>query len=108
MDQTGALKYDVVSVETSGELDRSRLNLPLSLSSLLPSPLSSAPAPPSPSEPDSGKLRNIDCHILEKYSHFENLSKSYDLNRLYVSLYQQNSVMMKKMEKVKFSIINCL
>ncbi|XP_026324039.1 rab GTPase-activating protein 1-like [Hyposmocoma kahamanoa] len=53
VDQTGVLKYDVVNVETSGELDRSRLNLPLSLSSLLPSPLSSAPAPPSPSEPDS-------------------------------------------------------
>ncbi|KAI5633463.1 rab-GTPase-TBC domain-containing protein [Phthorimaea operculella] len=47
------LQYEVSSIETSGELDRSRLNLPLSLSSLLPSPLSSAPAPPSPSEPDS-------------------------------------------------------
>ncbi|XP_045456212.1 rab GTPase-activating protein 1-like [Melitaea cinxia] len=53
VDSLGQLQYEVASVETSGELDRSRLNLPLSLSSLLPSPLSSAPAPPSPSEPDS-------------------------------------------------------
>ncbi|KAL0850479.1 hypothetical protein ABMA28_012274 [Loxostege sticticalis] len=53
VDALGQLQYEVASVETSGELDRSRLNLPLSLSSLLPSPLSSAPAPPSPSEPDS-------------------------------------------------------
>ncbi|GBP27822.1 Rab GTPase-activating protein 1 [Eumeta japonica] len=52
-DPNGQLQYEVASAETSGELDRSRLNLPLSLSSLLPSPLSSAPAPPSPSEPDS-------------------------------------------------------
>ncbi|XP_013183396.1 rab GTPase-activating protein 1-like isoform X2 [Amyelois transitella] len=53
VDEYGQLQYEVTNVETSGELDRSRLNLPLSLSSLLPSPLSSAPAPPSPSEPDS-------------------------------------------------------
>ncbi|XP_026484545.1 rab GTPase-activating protein 1-like isoform X2 [Vanessa tameamea] len=53
VDSLGQLQYEVASVETSGELDRSRLNLPLSLSSLLPSPLSAAPAPPSPSEPDS-------------------------------------------------------
>ncbi|XP_061383096.1 rab GTPase-activating protein 1-like isoform X1 [Danaus plexippus] len=53
VDSLGQLQYEVSSVETSGELDRSRLNLPLSLSSLLPSPLSSAPAPPSPSDPDS-------------------------------------------------------
>lgn len=53
MDALGQLQYEVASIETSGELDRSRLNLPLSLSSLLPSPLSTAPAPPSPSEPDS-------------------------------------------------------
>ncbi|CAH2100292.1 unnamed protein product [Euphydryas editha] len=53
VDSLGQLQYEVASVETSGELDRSRLNLPLSLSSLLPSPLSTAPAPPSPSEPDS-------------------------------------------------------
>lgn len=53
VDSLGQLQYEVASVETSGELDRSRLNLPLSLSSLLPSPLASAPAPPSPSEPDS-------------------------------------------------------
>ncbi|XP_013144238.1 PREDICTED: rab GTPase-activating protein 1-like [Papilio polytes] len=53
LDALGQLQYEVASVETSGELDRSRLNLPLSLSNLLPSPLSSAPAPPSPSEPDS-------------------------------------------------------
>ncbi|XP_013166979.1 PREDICTED: rab GTPase-activating protein 1-like isoform X1 [Papilio xuthus] len=53
LDVLGQLQYEVASVETSGELDRSRLNLPLSLSNLLPSPLSSAPAPPSPSEPDS-------------------------------------------------------
>ncbi|XP_049885004.1 rab GTPase-activating protein 1-like isoform X2 [Pectinophora gossypiella] len=53
VDPLGVLQYEVASVETSGELDRSRLNLPLSLSSLLPSPLASAPAPPSPSEPDS-------------------------------------------------------
>ncbi|CAK1548163.1 unnamed protein product [Leptosia nina] len=53
VDSLGQLQYEVSSVDTSGELDRSRLNLPLSLSSLLPSPLSSAPAPPSPSEPDS-------------------------------------------------------
>ncbi|XP_026764176.2 rab GTPase-activating protein 1-like isoform X2 [Galleria mellonella] len=52
-DTLGQLQYEVANVETSGELDRSRLNLPLSLSSLLPSPLSTAPAPPSPSEPDS-------------------------------------------------------
>ncbi|XP_028169356.1 rab GTPase-activating protein 1 isoform X4 [Ostrinia furnacalis] len=50
---SGELNYEVINVDTSGELDRSRLNLPLSLSSLLPSPLSAAPAPPSPSEPDS-------------------------------------------------------
>ncbi|KAH9645768.1 hypothetical protein HF086_012495, partial [Spodoptera exigua] len=54
VDALGQLQYEVASIETSDELDRSRLNLPLSLSSLLPSPLSSAPAPPSPSEPDSG------------------------------------------------------
>ncbi|CAB3257281.1 unnamed protein product [Arctia plantaginis] len=53
VDALGQLQYEVASIETSDELDRSRLNLPLSLSSLLPSPLSSAPAPPSPSEPDS-------------------------------------------------------
>ncbi|XP_050663821.1 rab GTPase-activating protein 1-like isoform X2 [Leptidea sinapis] len=53
VDSLGQLQYEVASSETSGELDRSRLNLPLSLSSLLPSPLSTAPAPPSPSEPDS-------------------------------------------------------
>ncbi|XP_064292034.1 rab GTPase-activating protein 1-like isoform X2 [Plodia interpunctella] len=53
VDDLGQLQYEVANVETSGELDRSRLNLPLSLSSLLPSPLSSAPAPPSPNEPDS-------------------------------------------------------
>ncbi|XP_026728714.1 rab GTPase-activating protein 1-like isoform X2 [Trichoplusia ni] len=53
VDALGQLQYEVGSIETSAELDRSRLNLPLSLSSLLPSPLSSAPAPPSPSEPDS-------------------------------------------------------
>ncbi|KAF9795409.1 hypothetical protein SFRURICE_004781 [Spodoptera frugiperda] len=53
VDTLGQLQYEVASIETSDELDRSRLNLPLSLSSLLPSPLSSAPAPPSPSEPDS-------------------------------------------------------
>ncbi|XP_022123784.2 rab GTPase-activating protein 1-like isoform X2 [Pieris rapae] len=53
VDSLGQLQYEVASVETSGELDRSRLNLPLSLSSLLPSPLSAAPAPPSPSEADS-------------------------------------------------------
>ncbi|XP_047525643.1 rab GTPase-activating protein 1-like isoform X5 [Pieris napi] len=52
-DSLGQLQYEVASVDTSGELDRSRLNLPLSLSSLLPSPLSAAPAPPSPSEADS-------------------------------------------------------
>ncbi|KAG6439235.1 hypothetical protein O3G_MSEX000603, partial [Manduca sexta] len=51
VDPTGQLQYEVASVETEGELDKSRLNLPLSLSSLLPSPLSAAPAPPSPSEP---------------------------------------------------------
>ncbi|KAM3966598.1 GTPase activating protein and centrosome-associated [Aphomia sociella] len=51
VDSTGQLQYEVASMDTSGEIDRSRL--PLSLSSLLPSPLSSAPAPPSPSEPDS-------------------------------------------------------
>ncbi|RVE53242.1 hypothetical protein evm_002075 [Chilo suppressalis] len=53
VDAIGQLQYEVASIETSGELDRTRLNLPLSLSSLLPSPLASAPAPPSPSEPDS-------------------------------------------------------
>lgn len=53
VDALGQLQYEVISIETSDELDRSRLTLPLSLSSLLPSPLSSAPAPPSPSEPDS-------------------------------------------------------
>ncbi|XP_059060324.1 rab GTPase-activating protein 1-like isoform X2 [Achroia grisella] len=53
IDSSGQLQYEVASVETSGELDKSRLNLPLSLSNLLPSPLSSVPAPPSPSEPDS-------------------------------------------------------
>ncbi|XP_045528159.1 rab GTPase-activating protein 1-like isoform X5 [Pieris brassicae] len=53
VDSLGQLQYEVASVETSGELDRSRLNLPLSLSSLLPSPLSVAPAPPSPLEADS-------------------------------------------------------
>ncbi|CAG9783239.1 unnamed protein product [Diatraea saccharalis] len=53
VDALGQLQYDVASIETSGEIDRSRLNLPLSLSSLLPSPLTSAPAPPSPSEADS-------------------------------------------------------
>ncbi|XP_037300270.1 rab GTPase-activating protein 1-like isoform X3 [Manduca sexta] len=53
VDPSGQLQYEVASVETEGELDKSRLNLPLSLSSLLPSPLSAAPAPPSPSEPDS-------------------------------------------------------
>ncbi|XP_012547924.2 rab GTPase-activating protein 1-like isoform X2 [Bombyx mori] len=53
VDPLGQLQYEVASVETEGELDKSRLNLPLSLSSLLPSPLSSVPAPPSPSEPDS-------------------------------------------------------
>ncbi|KAL4718697.1 hypothetical protein ACJJTC_007738, partial [Scirpophaga incertulas] len=53
VDTQGVLHYEVASVETSGELDRSKLNLPLSLYSLLPSPLSNAPAPPSPTEPDS-------------------------------------------------------
>ncbi|XP_045785954.1 rab GTPase-activating protein 1-like isoform X1 [Maniola jurtina] len=53
VDSLGQLQYEVASVETSGELNWSRLNLPLSLSSLLQSPLSAAPAPPSPSEPDS-------------------------------------------------------
>lgn len=52
VDALGQVKYEVASMETSGEIDRSRLNLP-SLSSLLPSPLSTAPAPPSPTEPDS-------------------------------------------------------
>lgn len=53
VDTLGQLQYEMASMDSSGELDRSKLNLPLSLSSLLPSPLSSAPAPPSPSEPDS-------------------------------------------------------
>ncbi|XP_073966112.1 GTPase activating protein and centrosome-associated isoform X3 [Choristoneura fumiferana] len=53
VDAQGMLQYEVANVDTSGELDRSRLNLPLSLSSLLPSPLASAPAPPSPLDPDS-------------------------------------------------------
>ncbi|XP_041974583.1 rab GTPase-activating protein 1-like isoform X2 [Aricia agestis] len=53
-DASGQLQYCVCGVETSGELDRSRLNLPLSLSSLLPSPLAPAapPSPPSPADPN--------------------------------------------------------